>query len=292
VKALKDGAERAQARVRPRCAVRGLQWGPAQVTLATDAGPVQASLVVAADGLASPLRRAAGLEAPARGPLRFGLRRHYRGEGDGTFVEIHFGPGVEAYLTPTGKGRLGVALLFERTFGPTTFDSLLARLPGLAARLARATPDSEVRGAGPLRRRVLGRVRDRLALLGDAAGYVDAITGEGLSLGLLAAEALGGGLPAVLEAGATRRALQPYARWAAGAYRRYAWTAGTLLAMARRPGLRRGALSLLGRAPWLFERILRAVAQEARGSPEQGWTGLPRSRRGNLNDVECENSVS
>ena len=36
------------------------------------------------------------------------------------------------------------------------------------------------RGAGPLRQPVTGRVKARFVLVGDAAGYVDAITGEGL----------------------------------------------------------------------------------------------------------------
>ena len=86
-------------------------------------------------------------------------------------------PGVEAYLTPAGPDRLGVAFLWEkRALGPrTSFDSLLARFPVIASRLAGAAVDSAVLGAGPLQRLARSRVSDRFVLMGDAAGYLDAI---------------------------------------------------------------------------------------------------------------------
>src|SRR4029453_14221135 len=68
--------------------------------------------------------------------------------------------------------------------------SLLARFPFLARRLARAEPDSEARGGGPFLPRARRWATERLALLGDAGGYVDAITGEGLSVALVCAEVL------------------------------------------------------------------------------------------------------
>jgi flavin-dependent dehydrogenase len=48
---------------------------------------------------------------------------------------------------------------------------------------------SRVRGAGPLRQRARQRVAGRVLLVGDAAGYVDALTGEGIALGLAQARA-------------------------------------------------------------------------------------------------------
>jgi len=88
---------------------------------------------------------------------------------------------VEAYVTPAGAGRVGVAFLFEgRAAGG--WDGLLGRFPRLADRLGAAAALSEERGAGPFERASRLRVLDRLALLGDAAGFVDAVTGDGLSL--------------------------------------------------------------------------------------------------------------
>ena len=70
------------------------------------------------------------------------------------------------------------------------FESQLAAFPDLARRLATCEAVSDVRGAGPLRQRVDARVAGRVLLVGDAAGYVDALTGEGLALALAAAAEL------------------------------------------------------------------------------------------------------
>ncbi|MFP2926821.1 NAD(P)/FAD-dependent oxidoreductase, partial [Pyxidicoccus sp. 3LG] len=96
-------------------------------------------------------------------------------------------------------------------------------------------------------------------LVGDAAGYVDALTGEGLSLAFTCAESLGALLPDALAKGATRDALQPYEACFQRVFRKYAWTTRALLMLARRPRLRRPVVRLLGKSPWLFERILHAV---------------------------------
>ena len=59
---------------------------------------------------------------------------------------------------------------------------------------------AQVLGAGPLRQRARRRVAGRVLLVGDAGGYVDALTGEGIALGLAQARAavaaVGGGDPA------------------------------------------------------------------------------------------------
>src|SRR5207302_223360 len=101
-----------------------------------------------------------------------------------------FAPGVEAYVTPAGVNRVGVAFLWEAP-GPTTFDEMLARFPALADRLGGAHADSKAVGAGPLLQQVKRMVSGRVLLLGDAAGYVDALTGEGLSLAFAQARVLG-----------------------------------------------------------------------------------------------------
>ncbi len=99
-------------------------------------------------------------------------------------------------------------------------------------------------------------IAPRLALVGDAAGYVDAITGEGVSLAFAGAEVLGAALPAALASHGSVEALEGYARWHRRAFGRYARVTGGLLALARRPRLRRAAISLLARRPALFERAL------------------------------------
>src|SRR5262252_721541 len=76
-RALAQRAREAGAELREGTTVRAHRAHESGIELDTDAGPVSARLVVAADGLHSSLRRAAGLERAARGPRRFGLRQHF-----------------------------------------------------------------------------------------------------------------------------------------------------------------------------------------------------------------------
>lgn len=141
--------------------------------------------LVAADGLHSPVRRLLGLEAPVRARRRFGLRCHVAAAPWTSFVEVHWSPVAEAYVTPVGDDQIGVAVLSSSR---QDFPTLLAGFPVLRERL-RGLEMSRVRGAGPLRQRASRRVSGRVLLVGDAAGYVDALTGEGIAAGLAQAQA-------------------------------------------------------------------------------------------------------
>jgi 2-polyprenyl-6-methoxyphenol hydroxylase-like FAD-dependent oxidoreductase len=231
--------------------------GCVRVALA-DGGERTARILVAADGLASPTRRREGLDRPASGPLRFGLRLHLARAPWAEAVEVHFGPGVEAYVTPCGAERVGVAFLFERGAGGR-FDDLLARFPALRDRLAGAPPDSAPLGAGPLARAARARTADRLVLLGDAAGYVDAVTGEGLSLAFGCALDLAALLPAALGRGATREALAAYEIAWRRRFRPYAAWTRLVLSLSRHAALRRRVLALAASAPRPFERVIAAA---------------------------------
>jgi menaquinone-9 beta-reductase len=257
-------AERARALgadLRPRTALRGHARVAGGFQLSTDAGRLQARLLVAADGLASPLRRAEGLEVAARWPRRYGMRRHFQLPPWSSFVEIHFSPVAEAYVTPVGRARVGVAFLWEEGRVPdkVSFESLLQRFPAVAAQLRGAPADSEVMGAGPFQRRARRQVADQFALVGDAAGYVDALTGEGMSLAFKCAAVLGEALSTALARDCSRWTLEPYERVFRSAFRRYSWLTHGMLMIARRPWLRRRVVRWLGGHPNAFERILRAA---------------------------------
>jgi flavin-dependent dehydrogenase len=238
--------------------VRGHRREEGRIWAETARGGVAAGLLVAADGLASPTRRREGLDgAPAR-RRRFGIRRHFAVAAWTDAVEVHLADGAEAYVTPLGRGEVGVAFLVE-SGARAPFDVLLARFPAVAARIAGAAPASALRGAGPFERRVRARTADRLVLLGDAGGYVDALTGEGLSLAFGCAEDLAALAPAALARGATRTALAPYeAAWRRRFFPYAAWTRA-LLALARHPALRRRVLALAAARPAPFERLVAAA---------------------------------
>jgi flavin-dependent dehydrogenase len=245
--------------VRTGAAVRAHRREPDGVVAETDAGEVRGRVLVAADGLASPVRRREGLDVPAAGPVRgrFGVRRHLARPPWADAVEVHFGAGAEAYVTPAGTDRVGVAFLVDGP--PAPFEALLGRFPALAGRLSGARPTSAPRGAGPLERSARARVADRLVLLGDAAGYVDAVTGDGIALAFGCALDLAAILPAALARGATREALAPYEAAWRRRFRPYqAWTR-LVLALAARPALRARVLALAAAAPAPFERAVRAA---------------------------------
>jgi flavin-dependent dehydrogenase len=230
-------------------------------TLETDSGPVEARLAVAADGVNSPLRRAAGLDGGAGAPRRFGLRRHVRMAPWTDFVEIHWTDGCEAYATPVGPGTVNIAFLWHGAFAHPTWESLLGLFPRLCDQVDGAATGSEERGSGPLAQAARARFAHRLALVGDAAGYVDAITGQGLTLALLSAERLVAALPRDLaDPGALAAALRRYDASLRGEWIRYAIPARSLLALARRPELRKRGVRLCAQHPALFAALLRAVA--------------------------------
>ncbi|MGB0678315.1 MAG: NAD(P)/FAD-dependent oxidoreductase [Polyangiales bacterium] len=171
---------------------------------------------------------------------RWGLSCHLRCAPWSEHIEVYWGPQGEAYVTPVGPHEVNIALLLRGK--PGAFASHLADYPALHARVRGAPVSSSVRGAGPLRQRVRVVARERIALVGDAAGYVDAITGEGVHLALQQAVALA----PLLAAGDIR----PYAR--------------RHRAIVRAPHARMHALLALGRWPtpraWLFAALARHPA--------------------------------
>ncbi|WP_411083420.1 NAD(P)/FAD-dependent oxidoreductase [Streptomyces sp. cmx-18-6] len=211
------------------------------------AAGLTARWLIAADGLHSPLRRTLGLDRPSPGPGRYGLRRHYRVAPWTDLVEVHWSPYGEAYVTPVGERLVGVAVL-SRDRRP--FDRRLAGFPALAARLAGADA-TPVRGAGPLRQRALGPRAGRVLLVGDAAGYTDALTGEGISLAVATATAAVGALAAGRP--------EDYPRHWARATRRYRLLTQALLGVAGHPASRRLIVPAAHRAPALFRAAVRAL---------------------------------
>lgn len=232
-------------------AVAGLTEAADGVRLDLGVGGPQlvARAVIAADGLHSPTRRRLGLDAPTRGPRRYGQRRHYAVAAWSDHVEVHWGAHAEAYVTPVAPDIVAVAVLTSRR---GAFEVHLADLGDLAARLASAEQLGHTLGAGPLRQRSTRRVAGRVLLVGDAAGYVDALTGEGLSVGLRQARAavaavVGGNLPAYERS------------WRAAVWRSTALTAG-LLAVSGHPLARRRIVPAAARLPAVFGRLVDLAA--------------------------------
>lgn len=209
---------------------------------------LRARYLAAADGLHSPIRRELGLHRDSPGPARHGLRQHYAVAPWSDLVEVHWAPGAEAYVTPVDPGLVGVAVLTTAR-GP--YADQLARFPALAARLT--DPVGGVRGAGPLRQRVASRVHGRVLLVGDAAGYVDALTGEGLAIAWASAAEL-------VACVAADRPAEYERRWRR-ASRRYRLLTGGLLWARNRPLLSRAIVPAAARLPRAFGTVVNQLAR-------------------------------
>jgi len=146
------------------------------------AAGVRAKWLVGADGLHSTVRRAVGIKATAGTPRRYGVRWHFKVPAWSEFVEVHWSRWGEAYVTPVEPDLVGVAILSRG-------QPDLAWFPWLAQHLGDAGR-GPARGCGPLRQVVSRRVAGRVLLVGDAAGYEDALTGEGISLAVKQAGAV------------------------------------------------------------------------------------------------------
>ena len=243
--------------VRAGCEIGDVERSRRGAMLRTASGAVAARLVVAADGLHSPLRRAAGLEARPGTRRRVALRQHFAVRPWTDFVEVHVDCLGEAVMTPISDDSINVNFVWEHgEIDRARIETLLDRFPVLRARLAGAPAVSTVKGAGPMACRATRRTAERLVLLGDAAGFIDSISADGLSIAFNSALVLGEHLPAVLAGDATVASLQAYERAARGLFRSYWAVTNALLWIARHQRLRLGLVHYLARHPDVCRAIM------------------------------------
>lgn len=212
---------------------------------------VRSRWLVGADGLHSPLRRSLGLDVRSGARSRYGLRRHFRlaaGRSTGSSVSVYWGHSAEVYLTPLPDGVLNVAVLGG---GGRSYAEVLAGFPPVRELLEGAEVLGPVRGAGALRQRSSTCRSGAVLLVGDAAGYVDALTGEGVRTAVEGAETL---VDCLLRnrPGEYPRALARRTR------RTRLLTAGLLLSTSR-PSLRRRLVPVAAAAPGLFGATVAAL---------------------------------
>jgi flavin-dependent dehydrogenase len=142
--------------------------------------------------------------------------------------------------------------------------AIAARMNGLSAIVIERQPSPPDMACGEC------LMPPAVSAVGDAAGYIDAITGEGLSLAFVSALTLGRILTTALALGGSRATLLAYQRESAHQFRRYAFVTKIMLAFARRPALHGPVIVMLAQYPQMFSALLHFAvgSRPARGLPE------------------------
>ncbi len=256
------------------CEVHRIEVRAGATVVKTGKGDFVARRIVGADGLHSKVARWAGWSRPPRSPRRYGLVGHAAAPAHGVdTVVVTLLDGCEVYTAPTGPDELLVAVLGTKSGLRRSGERADV---AYARHVAEAHPDlcvdgTAVRGAGPFGVRPSHIARGPVFLLGDAAGFLDPLTGDGMSDALVAAEMLA----ALISSGAADSA-KAYARWEAGQWRRRVFVSRLALLLTGSSVLARRALTRLQRRPVTLNRLLEVNdgTRSVRSLSMRDWAAL------------------
>ena len=242
-----------RAGVRSNVDVTGVSRRDGHLVLETSAGALAARMVVGADGIHSRVARWMGWSRPPRRPYRYALIGHVVAPAHcHDRVVVTLGGGAEVYTAPTSPDELLVAVLGSKA--GLRREGEPAR-EAYARHLSRAHPElaapSEVHGAGPFWVRPSTVAGHGVFLLGDAAGFLDPLTGDGMSDALAGAQEL-----ARLIVAESPQPEAAYTRWERKQWRRRVFVNRLALTLTGSSALARRALRGLQRSPATLNRLL------------------------------------
>ncbi|MGH2465714.1 MAG: NAD(P)/FAD-dependent oxidoreductase [Candidatus Limnocylindrales bacterium] len=210
--ALLELARRAGADVRPGWTAITADPAGGRIDIREPAGTdraIRADVIVGADGLRSIVARSAGVSRPSRLGARLGLTYHLADDDPGSARDARMRLIRDGYvgIAPVPDGRVNIGIVLGRSWhrrvaldGPRSVaDSIIHGVPRSAE--DRGTwrdrrPTDSVVGAWPLAHRVTRRAGLGWLLVGDAAGFLDPFTGEGIHRALVSAELAAGAITA------------------------------------------------------------------------------------------------
>jgi flavin-dependent dehydrogenase len=210
-------------------------------------GSMTARWMVGADGGQSRVRRWTGLDPSVWNTRRYAYRQHFEIAPWTEYMEIYWGEGCQIYVTPVSPHEICVALI-SRSWELRLEEALRRFFPALNKRLAYVSAASRERGAVTASVRLQAVAQGNVALIGDASGSVDAITGEGICLSFrqaeILAEAIAHGDLGRYNLAHPRLAFRPH------------FMAKAMLLLDHGPGIRRWALGAMSAQPWIFRKLL------------------------------------
>jgi flavin-dependent dehydrogenase len=218
-----------------------MRWGARISEIASDHAildgqRIACNWIVGADGQASMVRQKIGIGRVRTELRRFGFRQHFAVTPWTDRVEVYWSDCGQVYVTPVAENEVCVALI---TSDPhVRLSEIPSAFPALAGRLDGALQSSRAQGAVTSTRQLDSVFAGNIALVGEASGSVDAITGEGMSLGFQQAVAL----VDAMRSGSLH------------AYQR------AHLAIGKNPRRMAKLMLLMGDRPWLRHRVLRALS--------------------------------
>jgi flavin-dependent dehydrogenase len=228
---------------------------------------IRSRLVVGADGRASVVAHALGLVRPHR-LQRLALIRHVTGiEGLGDRGEIYVDPPDYSILNPVAPGVVNVSLVVPLAHArpysgrlETFFDARLKQLRHLPPRLSGMRAEGPPMVMGPLAYHVDEPRVGGVLLAGDAAGFYDPFTGEGLYTALRSAELLAEvAHPALSSGDVSARALAPYPRARRAAFAGKARLTRALQLVIAHRRLANTAARFLQRRPALLSALMGVI---------------------------------
>ena len=229
----------------------------------------RAQVLAGADGLGSVVARKLGLTKPVRRGARYAVGGHY--EGFGSFdghVEMYVGGGAYFALNPLSEVRANVMVVVPKDRLATWSRDVDSGVGGAADALGRgvrAFADAVRIGPrvsiGPLAHDVRRPSAPGALLVGDAAGFLDPFTGQGIFLALTGAERAADAIAASLhDRAAEPAAFAAYARWRSNdvAWRRR--LCATVALLVDVPPLARRAAARLARFPDVAATLVDVLA--------------------------------
>lgn len=231
---------------------------------------INAKVVVCADGLGHPsLVSETEFAATASPSSRFGLGATFASgdQDDGSrILEMIVGAKGYVGITRVEDGQLNIAAAVERSLmaqKKQPSEAIRSILNEAGRTIPAGFDDAEWLGTPALTRTSVRQAGERLFLIGDAAGYVEPFTGEGMAWGLLGAELNAEFVRAGVRCWGRRLSLNWEQTW-----KRYVrsrqWTCRALSMILKSPRLTRWGLGVSRVFPMIPAAVIRGICTARR----------------------------